>query len=228
MCSTWRGKYSIRGPCECQAPTGRLGGRAAAWYNRRACPWRLLGRVVLCDAARINTGAVGDRSRRPKGAYLDGSRKRTDLSLDTYAGGVDRAPPRRFCAPIVTAIGQRFGLITLVECVMHHAKTGRLITLFASACLLLVFGCGLLGLALQQGAVTAPDIKVQLGPVIITTLGPRSFTCPPQNGPSMNVCDGLSVVPRLVAYRIWILWSTPGRGTESLHTLVQWTIPVRQ
>ena len=111
---------------------------------------------------------------------------------------------------------------------MHHAKTGRLITLFAGACLLLAFGCGLLGLAVQRGAVTPPDINVQLGPLIITTLGPRSFTCPPQNGPSMNVCDGLSVVPRLVAYRIWILWYTPGRGTESLRTLVQWTLPVRQ
>ena len=108
------------------------------------------------------------------------------------------------------------------------SKTGRLISLVASACLLLAFGCGLLGLTAQQGAITLPDIKVQLGPFIITTLGPRSFTCPPQNGPSMNVCDGLSVVPRLVAYRIWFHWYTPGRGAESLRTLVQWTIPVRQ
>ena len=111
---------------------------------------------------------------------------------------------------------------------MHLSKTGRLITLLASACLLLAFGCGLLALAVQQGALTPPDINVQLGPLILTTLGPRSFVCPPQNNPSMNICDGLNIVPRLAAYRIWLLWYTPGHGTESTRTIVQWTLPVRQ
>ncbi len=111
---------------------------------------------------------------------------------------------------------------------MRRSKTERIIIISASICLLLVLGCGLLGLGVQQGVITPADINVQLGPLVITTLGPRSFTCPPQNGPSMNVCAGLSVVPRLVAYRIWLLWYTPGRGTESMRTLVQWTIPVRQ
>jgi hypothetical protein len=106
------------------------------------------------------------------------------------------------------------------------SKTGRLLVLLAGACLLLVLGCGMLDLAVQQGAVTPPDINVQLGPLIIITLGPRSFTCPPQNAPSMNVCDGLSVVPRLAAYRIWLHWYTPGRGTESMRTIAQWTLPV--
>jgi hypothetical protein len=111
---------------------------------------------------------------------------------------------------------------------MQLSKTGRILALLASACLLLALACGLLGLAVQQGAVTLPDIKVQLGPLIIITLGPRSFTCPPENGSGMNVCAGLSVVPRLTAYRIWLHWHTPGRGTESMHTIVHWTLPVRQ
>ena len=111
---------------------------------------------------------------------------------------------------------------------MRHSKTERIIAISASICLLLALGCGLLGLAVQQGAVTPPDINVRLGPLVFTTLGPRSFTCPPQNGPSMNVCDGLRIVPRLAAYRIWLLWDTPGRGTQSVRTLAEWTVPVRQ
>ncbi len=111
---------------------------------------------------------------------------------------------------------------------MRHSKTGRIITISASICLLLVLGCGLLGLGVQQGAVTPPDINVQLGPLVITTLGPRSFNCPLQNGPSMNICDGLRVVPRLTAYRIWLLWYTSRRDTQSVRTLAEWTVPVRQ
>ena len=111
---------------------------------------------------------------------------------------------------------------------MRHSKTVRIIAISASICLLLALGCGMLGLGVEQGAITPPDINVQLGPLVITTLGPRSFTCPLQNGPSMNICDGLNVVPRLTAYRIWLLWYTPGRGTESTRTIVQWTLPVRQ
>src|SRR5256885_1063147 len=87
---------------------------------------------------------------------------------------------------------------------MHHSKTERIIAISASICLLLALGCGLLGLGVQQGAVTPPDINVQLGPLVITTLGPRSFNCPLQNGPSMNICDGLRIVPRLAAIkRTW-------------------------
>jgi hypothetical protein len=111
---------------------------------------------------------------------------------------------------------------------MRQSKTGRIIAISASICLLLALGCGMLGLAVQQGAVTPPDINVQFGPLVITTLGPRSFNCPLQNGPSMNICDGLRIVPRLAAYRIWLLWDAPGRGTESMHTLAEWTVPVRQ
>lgn len=111
---------------------------------------------------------------------------------------------------------------------MHLSKTGRILALLAGTCLLLALGCGMLGLAVQQGTIVPPDINVQLGPLIVTTLGPRSFNCPPQNGPSMNICDGLRVVPQLTAYRIWLLWYTPGRGTESTRTIVQWTLPVRR
>ena len=111
---------------------------------------------------------------------------------------------------------------------MRHSKTERIIAISASICLLLALGCGMLGLAVQQGAVTPPDINVQLGPLVITTLGPRSFNCPLQNGPSMNICDGLRIVPRLAAYRIWVHWYTPQHGTQSVRTLAEWTIPVQQ
>lgn len=111
---------------------------------------------------------------------------------------------------------------------MRRSKTERIISISASICLLLVLGCGLLGLGVQQGAITPPDINVQLGPLVITTLGPRSFNCPLQNGPSMNICDGLNIVPRLTAYRIWLLWDMPGHDTQSVRTLAEWTVPVRQ
>ena len=111
---------------------------------------------------------------------------------------------------------------------MRHSKTSRIIAISAGACLLLALGCGMLGLGVQQGAVTPPDINVQLGPLVITTLGPRSFKCPLQNGPSMNICDGLRIVPRLAAYRMWILWDAPRHGTQSVRTLAEWTVPVRQ
>jgi hypothetical protein len=111
---------------------------------------------------------------------------------------------------------------------MRHSRTGRIIVISASICLLLALGCGMLGLAVQQGAVTPPDINAQLGPLVITTLGPRSFNCPLQNGPSMNICDGLRIVPRRTAYRIWLLWDAPRSGTQSIRTLAEWAIPVRQ
>src|ERR1700712_313368 len=111
---------------------------------------------------------------------------------------------------------------------MRYFRTRRIIAISASICLLLALGCGMLGLAVQQGAVTPPDINVQLGPLVITTLGPRSFTCPLQNGPSMNICDGLRIVPRRTAYRIWLLWDGPRSGTQSIRTLAEWAVPVRK
>jgi hypothetical protein len=111
---------------------------------------------------------------------------------------------------------------------MQRSKTGRIIAICAAICLLLAFSCGLLGLGVERGAVTPPDINIQIGPLVISTLGPRSFNCPLQNGPSMNICDGLRIVPRLAAYRIWLLWDAPGRGGQSVRTLAEWALPVRQ
>jgi hypothetical protein len=111
---------------------------------------------------------------------------------------------------------------------MRHSNTGRLITLIASACLLLAFGCGLLGLAVQQGTIAPRDIHAQLGPFILITRGPRSFLCPPQGNPTENLCDRMKLAPPPAVYRIWIYWDTPGGSTQSTRTLAQWTIPVRQ
>jgi hypothetical protein len=111
---------------------------------------------------------------------------------------------------------------------MRHSKIGRPITLLASACLLLAFGCGLLGLAVQQGTITPRDIHVQLGPLILITRGPRSFLCPPQGNPTENLCDRMKLAPLPAVYRIWIYWGSSGRSTQSTRTLAQWTIPVRE
>jgi len=58
---------------------------------------------------------------------------------------------------------------------MHHSKTGRIIAICASACLLFALGCGLLGLAVQQRVITLTDISMQLGPLSIITLGYPQF-----------------------------------------------------
>ena len=111
---------------------------------------------------------------------------------------------------------------------MRHSRTGRIIAISASICLLLALGCGMLGLGVQQGAVTPKDIHVQIGPLIIITRGPRSFLCPPQSNPTENLCDRMRLAPIPAVYRIWIYWDTPRYGTQSTRTLVQWEVPVRQ
>jgi len=52
---------------------------------------------------------------------------------------------------------------------MCHSKTGRIMAICASACLLFALGCGLLGLAVQQRVITLTDIIMQLGPLSIIT-----------------------------------------------------------
>lgn len=111
---------------------------------------------------------------------------------------------------------------------MRDSRKGRLITLLASACLLLALGCGLLGLAVQQGAMTPRDIHEQFGPLTIITRGPHSFLCPPQGNPTENLCDRMKLAPLPEVYRIWIYWDVPGRGTQSARLIAQLTIPVRQ
>jgi len=113
------------------------------------------------------------------------------------------------------------------ENAMRHSRTGRIIVIIASACLLLALGCGLLGLAVQQGAITPRNINVQLGPLIIIARGPRSFVCAQQADPTSNLCDRLSSAPRPAFYRMWLFWYIPGRGTQSTRILAQWTLPLR-
>jgi len=112
---------------------------------------------------------------------------------------------------------------------MRHSKTERIIAISASICLLLVLGCGMLGLAVQQRVIAPKDINVQLGSLIIIARGPDSRNCPPQDTTTTNLCDlTKSLAARPDIYRMWVFWYTPGRGTESTRTIVQWTIPVRQ
>ena len=111
---------------------------------------------------------------------------------------------------------------------MRQSKTGRIIAIAAGTCLLLALGCGLLGLAVQQGAISPRDIHAQLGSITVITRGPQSFLCPPQGNPTENLCDRMKLAPLPAVYRIWVYWETPGRRTHSTRTLIQWAIPVRQ
>jgi hypothetical protein len=110
---------------------------------------------------------------------------------------------------------------------MRHSKTGHIIIITASACLLLALGCGLLGLAVQQGVITPKNINVELGPLIFIARGPRSFVCPQQTDPTSYRCYQLSSAPGPAFYRMWLFWYTPGRGTQSAHILAQWALPLR-
>jgi hypothetical protein len=111
---------------------------------------------------------------------------------------------------------------------MRRSKTGRIIAIAASACLLLVLGCGLLGLAVQQRAITLTDIKIQLGSLSVVTHGPRSAVCPEKADPLANVCDRFSGLPGPVSYRIWVFWDAPERGPRATRVLGHWALPLRK
>ena len=111
---------------------------------------------------------------------------------------------------------------------MCHSRTGRIITLSASACLLVALGCGLLGLAAQQRVIPLTDITMQLGPLSIITHAPRSSVCPEKADPLANLCDHFSGIPAPRFYRIWLFWSTPERGAQSTRVLAHWTLPLRE
>ena len=110
---------------------------------------------------------------------------------------------------------------------MRNSKAGRIITILGSACLLLALGCGVLGLAVQQRVITPKDINLQLGPLIVIARGPDSRNCPQQA--TTSLCDFTkSLAARAEVYRMWVFWYTPGRGTESTHTLAVWRLPLRE
>jgi hypothetical protein len=109
---------------------------------------------------------------------------------------------------------------------MRRSKTARIVVVVASVCLLFALGCGLLGLAVQQGMVTPKNITVQLGPLIFITRGPRSFACLQNGDPLANLCDRVSSAPRTSVYRVWLFWYMPGRGTESTRILSAFTLPL--
>jgi len=112
---------------------------------------------------------------------------------------------------------------------MRHSRTGRIIAISASICLLLALGCGLLGLAVQQRVITPRDINVQFGRLIIIARGPDPLNCPQQATTITNLCDlTKSLAARPGIYRIWVFWYTPGRGTESTHILAVWRLPLRE
>ena len=110
---------------------------------------------------------------------------------------------------------------------MRHSKTRRMIAISASACLLCALGCGLLGLAVQQRAITLMEVNVQLGSLKIITHAPRSSVCPEKADPLTNLCDRFSSVHGPAFYRIWLFVSTPERGPQATRVLAHWTLPLR-
>ena len=109
------------------------------------------------------------------------------------------------------------------------SKTGRILALLSGTCLLLMLGCGLLGLAVQQRVITPRDINVQFGQLIIIARGPDPQNCPQQATTTTNLCDlTKSLAARPGVYRIWVFWYTPGRGTQSTRILAVWRIPLRE
>ena len=94
--------------------------------------------------------------------------------------------------------------------------------------MLLALGCGLLGLAVQQRAVTPADVTMQFGPLSIVTQGPRPSVCPEKADPLTNVCDRFSAFPAQASYRIWVFWNTPGRGARSARVLAHWVLTLRE
>jgi hypothetical protein len=109
---------------------------------------------------------------------------------------------------------------------MRHSKTGRIIAISASACVLFALGCGLLGLAVQRRVITLTDINMQLGPLSIITHAPRSSVCPEKADPLANVCDRFSSIPGPASYRILLFLSTPERSSRSTRVLAHWTLPL--
>ena len=110
---------------------------------------------------------------------------------------------------------------------MLQSKTGRIIGLSASACLLIALGVGLLGLAVQQGVIAPRDVKAELGPLIFIARGPRSLTCSQSPTLASNLCARLGPAPGPQLYRVWLFWYTSGRGTQSARILAQWSLPLR-
>ena len=110
---------------------------------------------------------------------------------------------------------------------MRHSRTGSVIAISASACVLFVLGCGLLGLAVQQRVIRLTDSNIRLGPLSIITHAPRSSVCPEKADPLTNVCDRFSATRGHESYRIWLFLSTPERGPRSTRVLAHWVLPVR-
>jgi hypothetical protein len=111
---------------------------------------------------------------------------------------------------------------------MRHSKTGRIIGITASACLLFALSCSLLGLGVQQRVITLKDINVGLGPLSITMQAPRPSVCPlaERGDPLTNLCERFSSVKGSPAYRLLLFWSAPERGQQSTRVLTSWTLPV--
>ena len=112
---------------------------------------------------------------------------------------------------------------------MRRSKTGRIIAISASVCLLFALGCGLLGLALQQRVITLTDINVEFGPLSITMQAPLSSVCPlaERGDPLTNLCARFSAIHGSPSYRLLLFWSTPERGAQSSRVLAMWALPVR-
>jgi hypothetical protein len=109
---------------------------------------------------------------------------------------------------------------------MRHSKIERIIIVSVVG-LLVVLGCGLLGIGVQQRVIAFADMNVQLGPLSLRTQAPQSSICPQKADPLANVCDRFSASPRPAYYRILLLWNSPEQGAQSRRVLVSWALRLR-
>jgi len=114
------------------------------------------------------------------------------------------------------------------ENAMRHSRPRRILILAASACVLLALGCGLFGTAVQQGVITARNIDVQLGPLVLVGRVPRWYECPPQPQSTSNLCYLLRSASGPSFYRMWLIWYIPERNVQSTRVLAHWRLPLRE
>jgi hypothetical protein len=97
---------------------------------------------------------------------------------------------------------------------MHVRRTWRHATLIvAIACTILALGCGLGGVAVRQGIVAPPNVRIELGSVRVIGINSTSPECIPLSIPG---CIGLEPASMTHIYTLWLFrqsardsWSQP-------------------
>jgi hypothetical protein len=84
---------------------------------------------------------------------------------------------------------------------MSRLKQSNLLLILALGCVLLALGCGLGAAAVRQGAITLPNVNVQLGGVRLVGVTSPSPDCTRLIVPG---CTALNQVPTTHVYTLWL------------------------